>query len=50
MSAPIGDAKSGGVGTLPPPQEQKRGARKTKANLGTRARPSLAWLACPALP
>jgi hypothetical protein len=39
MSAPIGDAKSGGdIGTLPPPQEQKTGRAKDQSQSGEAAK------------
>jgi hypothetical protein len=52
MSAPIGDAKSGGgVGTLPPPQEQKTGRAKDQGQSGNATPPKsgVAGLSGPAV-
>jgi hypothetical protein len=51
MSAPIGDAKSGGVGTLPPPQEQKTGRAKDQSQSGNTSPPKsgVAGLSGPAV-
>ena len=50
MPDPIGDAKSGGVGKLPPPQEQKTGA-KDESQSGNASPPKsgVAGLSCPAV-
>jgi hypothetical protein len=52
MSAPIGDAKSGGVGTLPPPQEQKTLGRANSQSQSGNASPpksGVAGLSAPAV-